>query len=183
MWILRINSARLAYIATLIIFIAGCDKDHSISERQEILFQYDYNNNAWGPEHSGYLIDNKGDVLTYNNPVGWNYSDDYYIMTEDKINENIQKCELTEVRIPIEELHKYSKYIRNIAYSKISAKRNVSNDAGLTRFICYKYSESTGLYEGHLIKMEGDYTCENLNFFSKKVAVWMRDISNNINSK
>jgi hypothetical protein len=24
--------------------------------------------------------------------------------------------------------------------------------------------------------MDGDFTCENLNFFSKKVVTWMKDI-------
>jgi hypothetical protein len=28
--------------------------------------------------------------------------------------------------------------------------------------------------------MEGDFTCENLNFYSKKVAAWMREINNSL---
>ncbi len=178
-----LSSARLEIIVAFVAYAAfsmGCNKDHNISDRQEVLFQYDYNNSAWGFQHYGFIIDNKGEVITYNNPKDWNYPDKSYIITEKQIAENLQKCELSGIKIPMEELHKYTNYIRNISSSMVSAKQNVANDAGTTEFICYRYLESTGAYEGHLIKMEGDYKCENLNFYSKKVASWMRAIGNNI---
>ena len=148
-------------------------KDNSLSDKQLILFQYDYYNSAWGLQHNGFLIDNKGNVLTYDNPEGWNHQDK---LTEEQLIENIQKCRISSSKVPAEDLHKYKNYIHNISSSKITAKRNVSYDAGTSRFICYQYSESTGTYVGYLIKMEGDYTSENLNFYSKKVTLWMRDI-------
>jgi hypothetical protein len=59
----------------------------------------------------------------------------------------------------------------------------VANDAGKTEFVCYQFSESTGTYQGYLIKLEGDYTSENLNFYSRKVASWLREISEAISPR
>jgi hypothetical protein len=180
---MRFNSILISGTFLLIIFFTGCKKDHFISANQQMLFQYDYKNNAWGIQHNGFLIDNKGNILAYHNPENWNHHDNSYTLTKRQVTENFQKCELSAEKIPSEELHKYSNYIRKIALSKISARRNVAKDAGTAEFICFQYSESTDTYEGHLIKMEGDFTCENLNFYSKKVATWMRDIEYKINRK
>ena len=81
---------------------------------------------------------------------------------------------------PKGEILKYSAYINNIASSKVTALKNVGADAGSYEYICYQYSENNAIYKGSLIKMEGDFTCENLNFFSKKVVSWMQDISNSL---
>ena len=180
---MKSNLIKITAIVILVFFFKGCKKDHIISDRQQIFFQYNYINPAHGFQHYGFLIDNKGNVLTYNNPEEWNYHDKFFILTENQVTENINKCELSGEKIPKEELHKYVNYIRNISSSKVSARRNVAKDTGTTEFICFQFSENTGAYEGHLIKMEGDFTCENLNFFSKRIAAWMRDIENNINSK
>jgi hypothetical protein len=159
-------------------FFSGCKKDHIISENQQILFQCDYQNAAWGFQHEGFYIDNKGSILTYNNPGNWHFNDQYYVLTDKQVKENINKCEVSPGKIPIEELKKYTNLIHNIALSKVSARNYEAYDSGITEFICFQYSELTGTYKGHLIKMEGDITCENLNFFSKKVAAWIRNSGN-----
>jgi hypothetical protein len=178
---MKFNSFKISFFVILISTFTGCRKDHFISEKQQILFQYDYYNSDLGIQHSGFLIDNKGNVLTYNNPENWNYPDKYHVLTENKVAENIQKCKLSGVKIPKEQLNRYTVLIRNIAASKVSARRNVTRDSGTIEYICFQYTERTGSYEGHLIKMEGNSTCENLNFFSKKIATWMRDISHTVN--
>lgn len=167
----------ISLILLTILYLAGCMKDHSMSNKQIILFQYDYFNDSGDPIHNGFLIDLKGNVMAYRNPANWNNQDE---LTEDQVIENLQKCKELPVKIPADELSKHNKYIINIASSKVSARRNASDGAGIARFLCYEYSETTRTYKGYLIKMEGDYTCENLNFYSKKTASWLRDIGNKI---
>jgi len=58
--------------------------------------------------------------------------------------------------------------------------KNVAADAGTGEFVCYLFTESTRSYKRYLIKMEGDFTCENLNFYSKKVVSWMKDINSSL---
>jgi hypothetical protein len=161
----------------MIFFFAGCKKNYTISERQDILFQFDYMNYAWGYQHNGFLIDTAGNVLIYNNPKSWNFPDNDLGLSEAQMRENIDSCRNSGKKIPKEVLKKYSGYINNIALSKITALKNVAADAGTSEFICYQFSENTGKYKGCLIKREGDFTCENLNFFSKKVASWMKEIN------
>ena len=171
---------KIFLIFLLVLLITGCKKNYIISDKQAILFQLEYVNYAWGYQHNGFIIDNEGNVMTYSNPEDWNFPDNDFTLSESQVAENINKCVQTGKNIPKEELKKYTNYIKNIASSKITALKNVAADAGSLEFICYQFSESTGTYKGYLIKMEGDFTCENLNFYSKKVAAWMRDIGNSI---
>jgi len=170
----------ILYIGILIFTIPGCKKNFVISEKQVILFQYDYVNFAWGYQQHGFVIDNEGDVLIYHNPEAWNYPDKEFILTEKQVTDNLEKCTDSGKKIPKDELRKYSGFISNIASSKITAPKNQGADQGSIEFLCYQFSESTGTYKGTLIKMEGDVTCENLNFYSKKVTAWMREIYNSI---
>ncbi len=180
----RIKNMRFRYFITsvllLILLTAGCKKSLIRDEGQAMLFQYDYVNNAWGSQHYGFIIDKDGNVLTYNNPEEWNFADNDLIITGEQVSENLNMCSYSGTNVPEEELRKYEKYIKYLALSKISALRNTGADAGTASFICYEYSENPGTYKGTIIKMEGDFSCENLNFYSKKIASWMKDIHNNL---
>lgn len=175
---------RLAFLSCFVLFsLAGCKKNNVISNRQAILFEVEYVSYALSYQHIGFLIDNEGNVLTYNNPESWNFPDTEFRISEAQMAENIARCTPSGIKIPKEELQKYSNHIQNIASTKVTALKNVADDAGSTEYICYQYSESTGMYKGSIIRMEGDFTCENLNFFSKKVADWMKNINSSIAGK
>ncbi len=174
------------YIISLILGTLSsesCRKDYNISEAQQILFQMDYVNYAWGYQHYGFMIDNQGRVLTYDNPERWNFPDDNFILTERQVAENISLCRVSQERITAKELLKYSSYIDNIAASKVSSMRNVGADAGVMQYICYRFSEDSFIYKGFMLKTEGDFTAENLNFYSKRVVSWMKEIEESIPSE
>lgn len=167
-------------IVSMALTVGGCKKSSDINEKQELLFQFEYLNYAWGFQHSGYIIDNKGNILTYDNPEKWNFCDKDLNLTEAQVNENLSMCSHTGKKVSEEELLKYAGYIKNIASSEVTAQKNVAADMGSAEYICYVYSESSGTYKKHIIKMEGDFTCENLNFHSKKVVLWMKDINSGL---
>jgi hypothetical protein len=174
---------RIFSITVMVLLLASCKKEQILSGNQKILFQVDYINDAWGHEHSGYFIDINGNVFTYKNPAEWNNYDNNYIVSEDRLNQNLSRCQVSDIKIPDQDLLKYSSYIKNLASSKVSARRNMANDAGKTEFICYQFSESTKTYHGSLIKLEGDYVSENLNFYTRRVTSWLRNISEDIKSR
>jgi hypothetical protein len=163
--------------ASILLFANGCTKKYVISEKQTILFQFDFINYAWGFQHTGYMIDREGNILTYRNPEEWNFPDKDSELTSVQVDENIEKCKTERIHITKEELQNYTRYIEGIASSKVTGLKNVAADAGTSECICYLYSEDTGRYKVYLIKREGDFTCENLNFYTKKVALWMKDIN------
>lgn len=177
---MRNTRVTIILISLLLLFSAGCKKNYMVSKKQEILFQLDYINYAWGYQHDGFIIDNEGKVLTYHNPENWNFPDNNIVLTEDQVEENITKCSVSGKQISSEELQKYANYIKNISLSEVTALKNVAADAGSIEFICYQYLESKGTYKGSIMKMEGDFTCENLNFYSKKVVSWMKEINNGL---
>jgi hypothetical protein len=168
------------FILITIILISGCKKNIVINEKQAMLFQVDYVNYAWGYQHTGFIIDNAGNILTYKNPQNWNFPDKDLNLSESQVRSNLECCLKTGKKISSQELKKNSGYIKNISSSQVTAMKNVAADAGSLQYICYQYSESMGTYKGTLIKMEGDFTCENLNFFSKKVSAWLKNIHETI---
>jgi hypothetical protein len=161
-------------------FFTCCKKNVAINEKQAILFQVDYVNYAKGYQHNGFIIDNKGNILTYKNPQKWNFPDKDFKLSESQVRDNIENCLNSGKKISAEELKKYANYIKNISSSKVTALKNVSASEGSLEYICYQFSEKSGTYKGYLIKMEGDVTCENLNFFTKKVAIWLKNINETI---
>jgi len=169
--------------ALLILSVTGCKKHSFINEKQTIIFQYDYLNYSRGYQHTGFIIDNVGNILTYNNPEDWNFMDKDMVLTEKQVAGNIAKCQLSRKKISSEELQKFTAYIKNIASTEITAKKNVATNAGTTEYLCFQYFGNTNTYKGYLIRTEGDFTCENLNFFSKKVIIWMKDIELSLTKK
>jgi len=173
----------IIFVLLIAFTISGCKKNVAIDEKQAILFQVDFVNYAWEYKHNGFLVDNQGNILTYKNPQVWNFPDKDFNLSENQVRDNIGNCLNTGKKIPNEELKKYANHIKNISSSKVTALKNVSADAGSIEYICYQFSEKTGIYKGTLIKMEGDFTCENLNFFTKKVTTWLKNINDTLEKK
>lgn len=165
---------------TVAISFFGCKKVHMVSQGQKILFQQEYVNYAWGYQHNGFIIDSEGNVLTFDKPDKWNWPDKNNMLSETQVNENISLCTSTGKKIPKAELQKYVNYIKYISSSKVTAPRHVGADMGSLVYSCYQFLESSSTYKAATIKMEGDFECENLNFYSKRVVVWMKDIFLNI---
>ena len=171
---------KIIIAVSLVLIMTGCKKNNTLNDRQIIFFQFDYINYAWGYQHNGYIIDREGNILTYTNPEKWNFPDDDFNLNEQQVAENISYCLKSSKKISKEELQRYALHIKNIASSKVTAPKNVSADAGSYEFICFQYSEYSGTYKGYIMKTEGDFTSENLNFFSKKIVSWMRTVNNSL---
>ena len=167
----------------LLLLLSGCQKSMVNNQSQHILFQYEYLDDLNGV-HQGFYIDDEGAVFVYNNPDEWNFHlDDYnFSISEEQIAENLSKCVKSELYIETDKLAKFSGHITKIISSKITATKKGNRETGKTVFICYDYSESTEMYKGGLIKMEGSYSCENLNFFSKRISAWLKEVNNSISN-
>jgi hypothetical protein len=170
----RLNT--IAVILFIVLLSGGCQKDYILSEGQKLVFEQSYINNAWSYQHKGFIIDNEGNILTYDNPERWNFPDSDNILSQEQVNENLKMCKPSGEKIPVSELRKFTNYIDNIASSKVSAPKYRGADMGSRGYYCYLYSEATSTYKEFIIKIEGDMECENLNFYSKRIVDWMNDI-------
>jgi len=170
------------FIFSILLFIS-CKKIHVVSEGQKIFFQYEYVNYSSDFRHYGFIIDHEGNILTFNKPEKWNFPGPDKILSQAEIEENISSCIPTGKKIPETELKKFVNYIQNIAASKVSAPRtrHRASKAGTLSYYCFLYSESKAEYKVITVKTEGEVECENLNFFSRRVIEWMRDINRSLN--
>jgi hypothetical protein len=162
----------------LLITVAACKKSLPLLNEQQVMFQVEYVNYVSGYDHGGFIIDGEGNIMTYDNPEKWNFPDDNFMLTAEQLKENLQFCEKSG-KVTMEEVARYGAYIENISMSKVSGIKNTGNDAGTVQFICYK-SSGASEYKGTLVRMEGDFTCENLNFYSKKVVSWLKEINTSL---
>jgi hypothetical protein len=181
--IMKITLLKISFILLASLILISCRKNVVINEKQAILFQVDYINYAWGYQHYGFIIDNEGKVLTYKNPQEWIFPDKDFKLSGNQVHDNIEKCLFSGKIIPPDELIRYAGSIKNISSSKVTATKNVAADAGSLEYICYQFDELSDTYKGSLIKMEGDFTCENLNFYSKKVATWLKNINETLEKR
>jgi hypothetical protein len=168
------NKSHLFVVVALLLLFSGCRKGF-ITANQEIWFQVEYVNYAWGYQHDGFLIDMSGNVLVYDNPGSWNFPDENMNLTEQEMEENLKLCSPSGLKIPEAELARYSSYIPNIAASKLTSPKQTAADAGSISFICYQIN-GDNIYKGNLVRQEGDWTRENLNFYSKRVVAWLKEI-------
>jgi hypothetical protein len=164
----------------IIILSGSCRKSTGLNEKQDILFQVDYLNYSLGFEHRGLYIDKTGEVFSYNNPEDWNFTDDDMTISGEQMRNNIKKCKVSPNPVNSDEMMRHTAHIRNISSSKVTAQKNVAADAGTLLFICYTYSEKSDTYKGTIVKMEGNFTSENLNFYSKKLVAWLRSVSESL---
>jgi hypothetical protein len=177
---MRVPVYYITLFSVAIILTSGCKKHEYVADQQQmILFQYDFRSDT---QHNGFIIDGEGNVFTYNNPEKWNFPDNDLEISEEMITENTGKCDYSGIKIPEDELVRYAKVIEFIASSKVTAPKSTGTEEGTSQYICYQYSESSQKYKGQIIKTEGDITRENLNFHSKRVASWMRDIETTLSS-
>ena len=177
------NNKILLIIISIFFSLTGCKKNYSLNEKQHILFQYDFVNFSHGYTHEGFYIDDEGEVMFYSNPENWNFLSNDYSIEEKQLADNLSKCIVSDVKADKKDLIKYSSFIDNLASSKITAKKYTGTESGTGVCICYSYDEQNGIYRGTLIKMDGDVTCENLNFYSKKVSLWLTDLNNKVSLK
>lgn len=129
-------------------------------------------------QHYGYMIDSKGNILTYYNPEEWNFYGADLKLTEDQIDKNISMCNVAGSVNP-EELTRFASFIGKISDSKVTALKDTGSEYGSTSFICYEFGKDL-TYHGSVMKMEGDVSCENLNFYTKKVVTWMKQLGSNL---
>lgn len=170
----------LSILVAIQLSFAGCRKGPVLSEDQKILFQYNYVNYSGGIRNQGYIIDNEGNLLVYNQPEKWNFPDRNSTLTRAMVAENISYCTVTGIKVPQSELQRYIRYIYNIASSKVTARKSVTANTGTFNYYCFSYSEDNSTYRQVTIKTYGDFECENLNFYSKKVVEWMNQMMHDL---
>jgi hypothetical protein len=179
---MKMLSGKLISILGLLTFLNSCQKIYVVSKSQDILFQFELIKTTGIRVHQGFFVDSGGHILSFNLPEKWNFPKDDQTISQKELLENVSFCKPTGKTITAEELQKHINAIDNMAASKVSAPKANNSESGTSSFYCYQFSESSLIYKRTIIKTEGDLKCENLNFYSKKIVIWMNEIRKSVSS-
>jgi hypothetical protein len=173
---MRLQNIKIGVLFILLAISGGCQKTYLMSKSQAVLYQLEYQNISDFSSLHGFFVDVNGKILVYNSPEKWNFPGEDETITKSNLLENLRYTKVVQDTIPEEELLRFTKYIDNIAASRVTLPKIHPSDSITVSIYCYQYSENSEEYKRTIIKSEGRINCENLNFFSKKVLTWMAEI-------
>jgi len=157
------------------LIISACSKENNaIPElNQEVLFQFEFANYAWIPEHGGFLIDSSGNVRNFNMPENWHYADSNGWISENDMKENLLNSQSTSLTINKDTLIYYYTMIWKASKGEISKPRQVANDKGSTTISGFIYDNGTKKYKEIVIRQFGDIEVENNSQAASGIYNWL----------
>ncbi len=156
--------------------LVSCEKEYYTIVPYPCYFQCSNTFSAFINTHSGWMIDDKGNVRSFENPLYWNYPDADGYITEAKLVENLSKCNPSSTIISNADLIKYSSMVESAANGKLTTPVSKSMDAGATAYYCYWYDQSKGMYKQVLLSQNGDWVSYNTSKKAKILDGWLKSI-------
>jgi hypothetical protein len=163
------------FILVLILFLSGCTKEgfKTLKPGQEIYFEVEGLNYAWGIYHAGILIDSLGMVRGYDHPGKWNFQDALGNISGSKMKENIEQTDTLITLIPKDTLYKYINKIYSASEGHLTDPVIKMVDAGVTRYSAYLYDLKTDKYSVILLKQTGDQFIDNQSQEANQIYNWL----------
>lgn len=157
----------------------GCDPEPG--HNQAVLFQYEYQNHAWGFRHKGFLIDEKGTVKGYFQPKNWIFPDSSGVLAGQDLENNLSQCDTICGTVDQRILNQYFGNIESIRFGKIVDNGVDMADAGTGRFSAWYRNERTGKYESVFLSSSGDVNRVNSHPDVKELVDWLIKIGERSN--
>lgn len=155
------------------IALPGCSDDEiSVSDEQEILFEVNYVNYAWGFQNNGFLIDKKGRVRTYDKPKDWKFAN-AGPFTVAEMDERVAKTTISKYTVPANELSEYVNKLRRVSDKEYTDPVSVGADMGASSFYMYRYDTGSKTYQAVLLQSVGDNSVYNKDSDAKEIADWL----------
>jgi len=159
----------------IILLIVGCTKQDYFytNSNQEIYFQVERINSAWGFYHSGWMIDSAGQIRGYNQPEAWNWIDSHGYISGSKMKENIEQLDTTYTKINRDTLEKYISKIYFASKGELTDPVPQMADAGITVFSAFLYDSRSDKYKEVIIKQTGDQFIDNKSSSANQIYNWL----------
>lgn len=164
----------------LLMSFSGCSDDITVSDQQEVFFEVNYSNQAWGYQFKGFLIDKDGRVRTYDKPDKWNNELNAVSFTAEDLAANLSKTTLSSYLVPAADLSKYISQSAQVGDSDFTEPHSVGADGGATSFYIYRYDASSKVYKAILLKQIGDVEIFNKDTDAKAIADWLTTVSSEV---
>lgn len=147
--------------------ISSCEKSDINVDNQtqklnlQILFQFEYINYAWGYSHSGWFIDNEGNVKGYNVPNDWRIVDSLSYISKDDLIYNYNQTDTLYSQIDSIILNEKTRLIQNTLNGELSEINCHGADIGGFSLYCYFWDNMNSKHKRVLLARTGD--CEQIN--------------------
>ena len=177
---------KLAALAMIILSFTNCDQDPVDVEettneiKQEVLFQHEIVNFAWGRTHSGWLIDSSGNVHCYNLPENWTQRDSLDMISDSAMSNNLNQTDSICFTIDKDVLIAKFGLIQGASEGEISEPINRMYDAGASTYSCYLYDEENQNHKRILIDNWGDWSSTNTSSEAIELHTWLKTINDSI---
>ncbi len=162
----------------------GCSEDSpspSINSEQEFLFKYEYNNQAWGRAHTGWLIDSAGMVWTYDRPREWYWPDTNSQISADLLQANQVHTTLSSLTITEDEMNKLMNYVGGALNSNLSEPVNRGADQGSTILSIYTFDLESNIYQENILHQSGDWYRTRGSRDAERLIEFLNDIQRRLN--
>lgn len=164
-------------IALLLLLITSCAKMDSIDfSKQDVLFQSEYINYAWGKAHNGYYIDSHGNVFAYNLPDRWNFPDSTFTLGGLSMNQNLSKCHFV-LKLDQKVIAEKMNLLQQAMKGKLSNPETTMADAGELSKYYFIYNSQTKAYKQLLLSQWGDWTVKNSSKEANELSQWMDSVA------
>lgn len=164
-----------SFLLLIPILLTSCEKKDELfpNANQQILFQVDYVNYAWGYSHNGIVIDSSGNVRYFKFPQKWHYSDTASYLTESDMNENFQQLDTVFITLDKNTVLKYFGMLKNVSEGQLSKPYNRMFDAGETTYSGYIFNSNAKIYKHVLVKKHGDWSIDNNSAEAEDIFNWL----------
>ncbi|MFZ4620279.1 MAG: hypothetical protein ACOYNS_06960, partial [Bacteroidota bacterium] len=162
-------------ILILLFVLCGCKNstvNSGVLPQQEIIFEAEYVNFAWGVTWKGMYVAENGDVHTYDrsgDPVQWVEDEDGFFTKEELLSKYGRRDTL-RTRIPADSLLMMKQLTMSIDARSYSDTANVGADMGAWTTTVYIYRSERQQYQRIILSCDGDREFNNVSPNAKNLS-------------
>lgn len=155
------------------VLFSACSDDVQVPNEQQVYFEVNYANQAWGNQFKGFLIDKDGRILTYDKPAKWIAAEATAMLSSGQLEANLSQTIVSGQQIGAADLDKFATKAKQISDAAFSKPVNGGVDLGLTRFYSYHFDAATKTYRLKLLRQTGNVVIHNTDSHAEDVADWL----------
>ncbi len=140
-----------------------------------VFLEREYINYAWGYDHSGWIVDTAGNMISYNIAkagVTWTPNPGGYY-TAEELSAKAHHCDTLRGTVPTDTLQ----WLRTLAESSVGGAYSDTThpmvDAGTVTLFCYVYDPDSSKYRQVVLLEYGDYQFSNTAAPAIQLSDWM----------
>jgi hypothetical protein len=170
----------LFLLLVLLTTLSGCFQMDDFwadgSEPNNLIFQSEYTNYAWGYNHNGWMMDRTGQVKRFQKSAKWVFPDSLGYVSALDMQKNLAACDSVLAQVSAKDFTLYAEKAIGCTNGPMSKASNTMADAGEHIYAFYLYDPGSNRYKRVILDMDGDWSQQNLATKSKEIVEWMKSI-------